>query len=74
MSHDIRRPLRWATRVSLVVSLGSVVAAMNWHGTWHFFALEGAKQSPPTTSLAAVEAQATFQQWVIVRSSGSPYA
>lgn len=70
MSNRVRQLLRWAMGVSLFGSLGSVIAAVNWHGTWRSFALAGAEQSPPTTSVVAVEAQAMFQQWVIVALVG----
>jgi cytochrome c oxidase subunit IV len=70
MGYRTRQLLRWARGISLVVAVGSIVAAMNWHGIWRSTALVGAQQSPPTTSLHAVEAQATFQQWVIVALIG----
>ena len=66
MVHRMRELLRWASGVSLLVAAGSIVAAMNWHGTWRSFALVSAEP----TSLSAVEAQATFQQWVIVALIG----
>ncbi|KRC90861.1 hypothetical protein ASE25_22110 [Terrabacter sp. Root85] len=39
---------------------------MNWLSTWRAFALTSAEP----TSVSAVEAQATFQQWVIVALIG----
>ncbi len=70
MGHRREQLLRTVMVASLFLSVGSIIAAMNWHGTWQSFALAGAEQSPPTTSLIAVEAQATFQQWVIVALIG----
>ena len=70
MGYRTRQLLRGVSGISLLVSVGSIIAAMNWHSIWRSTALVGAQQSPPTTGLIAVEAQATFQQWVIVALIG----
>jgi hypothetical protein len=62
--------LRGVSGISFLVSVGAIVAATNWYTIWRSAALVGAQQSPPTTGLIAVEAQATFQQWVIVALIG----
>lgn len=70
MGYRTRQLLRGLSGISLLVSVGSIIAATNWHSIWRSTALVGAQQSPPTTGLVAVEAQATFQQWVIVALIG----
>lgn len=70
MGYRTTQLLRGLSGISLLVSVGSIIAAINWHNNWRSTALVGAQQSPPTTGLLAVEAQATFQQWVIVALIG----
>lgn len=70
MGYRTRQLLRGLSGISLLVSVGSIIAAVNWHSNWRSIAMAGAQESPPITGLVAVEAQATFQQWVIVALIG----
>lgn len=59
---DFRRGL---VAVSLAVAVGSTVAAMNWYGIWHSFALLDT-EGTSGVSVVTVEGQAMFQQWTLV--------
>ena len=52
--------------VGLVVAVGATIAAMNWYGIWSSFAVLDAGSGEGGTSLLTVEAQASFQRWVLV--------
>ncbi|WP_374971173.1 hypothetical protein [Terrabacter sp. BE26] len=65
MGYRARQLLAGLSGISLLVFVGSIIAAMNWHSIWRSTTLGDAQQSP-ATSRGALEAQATFQQWVIV--------
>ena len=59
------RGLDWLAAAALLVSGGAVVAAMNWYSTWSFFALTDVQLGSGGSALT-VEAQQTFQLWVVV--------
>lgn len=68
MSYRTRQLLRGLSGISLLVSVGAIIAALNWHSIWRSISLAGGQQTPLTPSL--LEVQATFQQWVIVALLG----
>ncbi|GAA1984902.1 hypothetical protein GCM10009817_27940 [Terrabacter lapilli] len=68
MSYRTRQLLRGLSGISLLVSVGAIIAAMNWHSIWRSITVDGARQSPATPGL--LETQSTFQQWVIVALIG----
>ncbi|MGO4596097.1 hypothetical protein [Terrabacter sp. 2RAF25] len=60
--------LRGLSGISLLVSAGSIIAAINWYSIWRSSAPAAAQENPPPSGL--LETQATFQQWFIVALSG----
>lgn len=59
----------WVRRLAVVGMLagaGAIVAALNWHGIWSSLALTDVQSGTGATSLATMEAQASFQRWVLV--------
>lgn len=66
MGEGWTRVLRWVVAVSLVVAAVSCVSAVNWNNTWSSFAGLDVSSSGGATSVATVEAEGMFHQWVLV--------
>lgn len=58
--------VRWLAVIALLAGAGAIVAAVNWHGIWSSFALIDVQSGTGATGLSTVEAQASFQRWVLV--------
>ena len=58
--------LRWLAVIGLLVGGGAMVAAVNWHGIWSSLGLIDVQSGTGAISLATLEAQASFQRWVLV--------
>lgn len=58
--------LRGLTVIGLLAGGGAIVAAVNWHGIWSSFGLIDVQSGTGAISLATVQAQASFQRWVLV--------